>query len=77
MATIAERVTACVAEQAGERPENCGPEKAFDDLDFDSLDKVELVMALEEEFDLDLDEGEMESIDTVGQLIEFAEQQLA
>jgi len=77
MATIAERVTACVAEQAGERPENCGPEKSFDDLGFDRLDKVELVMALEDEFNADLDEDEMEDVETVGQLVEFLEQKLA
>ena len=38
-----------------------------DDLDSDSLDLVELVMALEEEFDVTIDEEELEGIETVGQ----------
>jgi acyl carrier protein len=44
------------------------PEARFgDDLDADSLDLVELVMALEEAFDITVDESELEGIETVGQ----------
>ncbi|MCY4193298.1 MAG: acyl carrier protein [bacterium] len=44
------------------------PEATFaDDLDSDSLDLVELVMALEEEFDITIDEEELDGIETVGQ----------
>ena len=44
------------------------PEAKFgDDLDADSLDLVELVMALEEEFDVTVDEDELDGIETVGQ----------
>ena len=44
------------------------PEARFgDDLDADSLDLVELVMALEETFDITVDESELEGIETVGQ----------
>ena len=42
-----------------------------DDLDADSLDLVELVMALEEEFDVTVDEEELEGIETVGQAYEL------
>ena len=42
-----------------------------DDLDADSLDLVELVMALEEEFDVAVDEEELEGIDTVGKAYEL------
>jgi acyl carrier protein len=42
-------------------------EARFDDLDADSLDLVELVMALEETFDITVDESELEGIETVGQ----------
>ena len=42
-----------------------------DDLDADSLDLVELVMALEEEFDVTVDESELEGIETVGQAFEL------
>jgi acyl carrier protein len=44
------------------------PEASFaDDLDADSLDLVELVMALEEQFDINVDESELEGVKTVGQ----------
>jgi acyl carrier protein len=42
-----------------------------DDLDADSLDLVELVMALEEEFDVTVDEDELDGIETVGQALEL------
>ena len=42
-----------------------------EDLDADSLDLVELVMALEEEFDVTVDESELEGIETVGQAFEL------
>jgi acyl carrier protein len=48
------------------------PEARFgDDLDADSLDLVELVMALEEAFDVTVDESELEGIETVGQAYEL------
>ena len=48
------------------------PEARFgDDLDADSLDLVELVMALEEAFDVTVDESELEGIETVGQAFDL------
>ena len=47
-----------------------------DDLDADSLDLVELVMALEEEFGITVDEDELEGIETVGQAIDMVEAKL-
>ncbi|MXW42532.1 MAG: acyl carrier protein [Acidimicrobiia bacterium] len=47
-----------------------------DDLDSDSLDLVELVMALEEEFDVTIDEEELEGIETVGQAFDLVTQKL-
>jgi acyl carrier protein len=48
------------------------PEAKFgDDLDADSLDLVELVMGLEEEFQVSVDEEELEGVDTVGQAYEL------
>jgi acyl carrier protein len=44
-----------------------------DDLDADSLDLVELVMALEDEFDVSIDEEELEGIETVGQALDLVE----
>lgn len=47
------------------------PEARFDDLDADSLDLVELVMALEEKFDISVDESELEGVETVQQAFDL------
>jgi acyl carrier protein len=53
------------------------PEAKFgDDLDADSLDLVELVMALEEEFDISVPEEDLEGIDTVNQAVELVKSKL-
>jgi acyl carrier protein len=50
--------------------------KFGDDLDADSLDLVELVMALEEEFDIAVDESELEGIETVQQALDLVQSKL-
>jgi acyl carrier protein len=50
--------------------------KFADDLDADSLDLVELVMALEEEFDITVDESELEGIETVQQALDLVQSKL-
>ncbi len=45
----------------------------FEDIDADSLDIVELVMALEEEFDLEISDQEIENIKTVGDVVRYIE----
>ena len=63
-----ERFKKCAVELLNVQPEQVTREARFgDDLDADSLDLVELVMALEEEFDVTVDESELEGIETVGQ----------
>ena len=58
----------CTVEVLQVDPEQVTTEARFgDDLDADSLDLVELVMALEEEFDISVPEEELEGIETVGQ----------
>jgi len=53
------------------------PDASFaDDLDADSLDLVELVMALEEQFDISVDESELEGVQTVGQAFELVTSKL-
>ena len=62
-----ERFKKCAVEVLAVEGEKITKEASFaDDLDADSLDLVELVMALEEEFDVAVDEQELEGIDTVG-----------
>ena len=72
MASVAERVIEIVAEQLGVDKEKVNPETHFvNDLGADSLDTVELVMELEEEFDINIPDDAAEKITTVGQAIEF------
>ena len=47
-----------------------------DDLDADSLDLVEFVMALEEEFDINVEEQELEGVDTIGQAFELVKSKI-
>ena len=66
MSTIKERVMKLVCEQLGVKEEEVTPEASFvEDLGADSLDTVELVMALEEEFETEIPDDEAEKITTV------------
>ena len=72
MSTVEDRVKKIVVEQLGVAEEQVTPDASFvDDLGADSLDTVELVMALEEEFDTEIPDDEAEKITTVKQAIEF------
>lgn len=73
MADIAERVTNLIAEHLGLPKEDVTPAKTWDDLGVDSLDRVELAMASEEEFDLEIPDDALERIETVKDLIAFVE----
>lgn len=69
---IEERVRKIVVEQLGVKEEEVTREASFvDDLGADSLDTVELVMALEEEFECEIPDEEAEKITTVQQAIDF------
>ena len=71
-ATIEARVKKIVVEQLGVKEEEVKNEASFvDDLGADSLDTVELVMALEEEFNCEIKDEEAEKITTVQQAIDF------
>ena len=74
MASVKERVIDIVAEQLGVNKEQITPETSFvNDLGADSLDVVELVMELEEEFDINIPDDAAEKIQTVGQAVEYIE----
>ncbi|CAN5637827.1 MAG: acyl carrier protein [Actinomycetota bacterium] len=67
----------CAVEVLQVKPEQVTMEASFsDDLDADSLDLVELVMALEEAFDIEVPEEDLEGIDTVGKAYEMVEAKL-
>ncbi|MCY7294062.1 acyl carrier protein [Alteromonas sp. a30] len=72
MSNIEERVTKIILEQLGVKEEEVKPEASFvDDLGADSLDTVELVMALEEEFDTEIPDEDAEKITTVQAAIDY------
>ena len=74
MASVAERVIDIVAEQLGVDKDKVKPETSFvNDLGADSLDTVELVMELEEEFDINIPDDAAEKIQTVGEAIDYIE----
>ena len=69
---VEEKIKKIISEQLGVEEDEVVPEAKFvDDLGADSLDTVELVMALEEEFDIEIPDEEAEKIQTVGAAIEF------
>ncbi|MFT7139785.1 MAG: acyl carrier protein [Candidatus Azotimanducaceae bacterium] len=74
MSTIEERVRKLVCEQLGVKEEEVTIEASFvEDLGADSLDTVELVMALEEEFETEIPDEEAEKITTVKEAINYIE----
>ncbi len=74
MASVLDRVADIVAEQLGVDKDKITPETSFvNDLGADSLDTVELVMELEEEFDINIPDDAAEKIQTVGQAVEYIE----
>ncbi|MCH1491320.1 MAG: acyl carrier protein [Luminiphilus sp.] len=78
MSSIEDRVKKIVAEQLGVKEDEVRSEASFvDDLGADSLDTVELVMALEEEFETEIPDEEAEKITTVQLAINYINENLA
>ena len=77
MSDIEQRVKKIVAEQLGTKEADVKNSSSFvDDLGADSLDTVELVMALEEEFDCEIPDEEAEKITTVQQAVDYINKNL-
>ena len=69
---IEKKIKEIIAEQLNVSEEECVPEAAFiDDMGADSLDIVELVMAMEDYFDLEISDDDLTKIRTVGDVIEY------
>mgnify|MGYP006271794613 FL=1 len=76
--SIEKRVKEIIVEQLGVNESEVTPEAKFvDDLGADSLDLVELVMALEEEYNIEISDEEAEKILTVGDAIEYIQTHVA
>ena len=74
MSEVAEKVKKIVVEQLGVSEDQVTPEAKFiEDLGADSLDQVELIMALEEEFGADIPDEDAEKLQTVGDAIAYVE----
>jgi acyl carrier protein len=74
MASVFDRVKGIVVDQLGVAEEEVAAEASFvDDLGADSLDVVELVMALEEEFGVEIPDEDAEKIATVGEAVKYIE----
>jgi acyl carrier protein len=72
---IADKVRDIIVEQLGVNPEQVTPEAKFiEDLGADSLDTVELVMAFEEEFGIDVPDEEAEKLQSVGDVVRYVEE---
>jgi acyl carrier protein len=73
--SIEEKVKDIIVEQLGVNPEQVTPNAKFiEDLGADSLDTVELVMAFEEEFTVDVPDEDAESLQSVGDVIKYIEE---
>jgi acyl carrier protein len=78
MADVAEKIKSIIAEQLGVKPEEVTPQASFiEDLGADSLDTVELVMALEEEFGIEIPDEDAEKMATVGDAAKYIEEKIA
>lgn len=76
-ASVDDRVKKIVVEQLGVKEDEVSNDASFvDDLGADSLDTVELVMALEDEFDIEIHDEEAEKITTIQQAIDFINAQI-
>ena len=75
---VADRVRAIIAEQLGVKLEEVTDAASFvEDLGADSLDTVELVMALEEEFGIEIPDEDVEKMSSVGEAIKYIEAKTA
>lgn len=73
---VEEKVKEIISEQLEVAADRLTTETTFEEIDADSLDIVELVMVLEEEFDLEISDHEIEEINTIGDIVNFIESKI-
>lgn len=74
MNDIRERLLRLVAEQLSIKPEDISDDATLELLGADSLDRVELIMKIEEEFELEINDDDAEKLTRFGQLVSYVEQ---
>lgn len=74
---ILAKLTTILVEQLACRENEVTEEATFDDLGADSLDQLEIIIAIEEEFEIDINDDEAEKLRTVGDVIDYIERALA
>ncbi|HDZ23538.1 MAG TPA: acyl carrier protein [Desulfobacteraceae bacterium] len=78
MSAVEEKVKKIICEQLNVSEEDVVPEASFvDDLGADSLDQVELIMAMEEEFDVSIPDEDAEKIGTVKDAVDYIQKAIA
>ncbi|MEM6316663.1 MAG: acyl carrier protein [Bacteroidota bacterium] len=78
MSNVAEKITKIIVDKLGVEESEVAKEASFtNDLGADSLDTVELIMEFEKEFDISIPDESAEKIQTVGDAIEYLEEQIA
>jgi len=74
---VFERIKELIADKLGVDPEDITMETSFtDDLEADSITLFELVMAIEEEFEIEIDDESIEQINTVGDIVNYLEESI-
>ena len=77
MSDVAEKVKKIIVDQLGVSADEVKPEASFvEDLGADSLDVVDMLMSLEDEFDVEIPDDEIEKIRTVGDLVTYIEENM-
>ncbi len=76
MVAVFEKIKGIVVDQLGAEADEVNMKTSFEDLDMDSLDIVELIMALEEEFGLEISDEEAEKLTTVGAAVEYIKEKV-
>jgi acyl carrier protein len=74
--SVESKIKGIIADQLEVAADKLTMDTSFEDIDADSLDIVELVMALEEAFDLEISDQEVENIKTVGDVVKYIESQV-
>ncbi len=77
MSSTFEKISEVIADKLGVEPSKITPDAKFiEDLGADSLDTVELIMQLEDEFNLEIPDEEAEKLTTVGAVVEYIDSQI-